>query len=211
MDKKSFILQAIIEEYLKCMEPVSSKQLMDSITIKISSATIRNYFSKLSDEGALSQLHISSGRVPTTLSLINYWADKIDLNNKFKFDSLVQLDEKSALFDIFYVVEINEDNHFVNLINIENNYLLLVFEEFELVLKYNSNYERFLHEFLNHEINELITIAKTLGVFDLASQIENYKNYKNISFGGLKALMCSMIINLAISFGIDSNSARVFL
>ena len=46
----------------------------------IPASTIRVYFKKLSQEGALTQLHVSGGRVPTKSAMQEYWREKIDVN-----------------------------------------------------------------------------------------------------------------------------------
>jgi len=188
MDKKSLILELIIQEYLKCMEPISSKHLMDSISLKISSASIRNYFNKLGDEGSLSQLHISSGRVPTHIALQEYWVNKISAIEEFKYDSIQTLDQRADILDIFYILELSETNYLIDIQNIDNKFILLIFEHFEMVVKYVNTTYRFLDEFKNYEINELISVAKSLGAYDIASEINSFKLHKNLFFGGLNTL-----------------------
>ena len=74
---------------------------MNSISIKISSASIRNYFNKLSQEGALNQLHVSGGRVPTASALAKYWLQRLDLDD-INFNSIDTLSSRAKDSDIFY-------------------------------------------------------------------------------------------------------------
>ncbi len=59
------ILTLIIRAYTQKPEPVSSKFLVDSFEIPLSSATIRNEMAVLEDLGYVSAPHTSAGRVPT--------------------------------------------------------------------------------------------------------------------------------------------------
>lgn len=63
--RKELILGAIVEHYIKTGEPIGSKMLMQNLPISVSSATIRNEMSELSEMGYLEQPHTSAGRVPS--------------------------------------------------------------------------------------------------------------------------------------------------
>ncbi len=62
-ERKEIILKLIIEEYVKTIKPVGSKNLCD--ILNCSSATIRNEMQSLEEEGYLEKTHTSSGRVPS--------------------------------------------------------------------------------------------------------------------------------------------------
>lgn len=64
-DRKYDILYAIITDYIKNAEPVSSRTLEKKHRLGISSATIRNEMVDLEDMGYLIQPHTSAGRVPS--------------------------------------------------------------------------------------------------------------------------------------------------
>ncbi len=64
-DRRSVVLQALVEEYISTGEPVSSKAILDRSNLSVSSATIRNDLAKLESYGFVSQPHTSAGRVPT--------------------------------------------------------------------------------------------------------------------------------------------------
>lgn len=64
-ERKKLVLESVVEEYIKTGEPVSSKAICFNYEIFVSSATIRNDFLKLTQDGYLHKLHASSGRVPT--------------------------------------------------------------------------------------------------------------------------------------------------
>ena len=66
MDKRACrILSAIIDEYIRTGETVSSKALSEKPGIELSSASVRNTMKALEDEGYLCHPHTSAGRVPT--------------------------------------------------------------------------------------------------------------------------------------------------
>ena len=63
--RKEMILAAVVEHYISTGEPIGSKMLMQTLPISVSSATIRNEMSELSELGLLEQPHTSAGRVPS--------------------------------------------------------------------------------------------------------------------------------------------------
>ncbi len=64
-ERERNILLGLVEYYLKTGRPVGSNTLKEAGFGDLSSATIRNYFAHLEDEGYLSQQHSSGGRIPT--------------------------------------------------------------------------------------------------------------------------------------------------
>ncbi|CAM0116983.1 heat-inducible transcriptional repressor HrcA [Rhabdochlamydiaceae symbiont of Dictyostelium giganteum] len=66
--RERFVLIGLIELYLETGKPVGSNTLRENGFSSLSSATIRNYFSKLEAEGLLKQQHSSGGRIPTSLA-----------------------------------------------------------------------------------------------------------------------------------------------
>jgi heat-inducible transcriptional repressor len=72
------VLLGLVDYYIKTGRPVGSNTLKDAGFADLSSATIRNYFSHLEEEGYLVQLHSSGGRVPTNLAYRIYAQDYID-------------------------------------------------------------------------------------------------------------------------------------
>jgi len=64
-DRKKFLLETIIKEYLKTATPVSSGVLVEKYKLDISTATVRNEMMELEEEGYIYQPHTSAGRVPT--------------------------------------------------------------------------------------------------------------------------------------------------
>lgn len=64
-DREQAVLLGLIELFLKTGKPVGSHTLQESGFESLSSATIRNYFSKMEEAGYLKQPHTSGGRIPT--------------------------------------------------------------------------------------------------------------------------------------------------
>lgn len=64
-DRKIEILKTIIQYYTEKSTPISSSYIQKKISLKASSATIRNEMKSLEEEGLLSSVHVSSGKIPT--------------------------------------------------------------------------------------------------------------------------------------------------
>jgi heat-inducible transcriptional repressor len=69
-DRRSQILDLVAETYIHSAHPVASSYVAEKLNV--SSATIRNDFASLEDEGFLQQPHASAGRIPTTLGYKQY-------------------------------------------------------------------------------------------------------------------------------------------
>ncbi len=66
------ILKCIAEEFIETATPVGSETLERKFSLGISSATIRNEMSALTQMGYLKKSHLSAGRQPTSLGLKYY-------------------------------------------------------------------------------------------------------------------------------------------
>lgn len=64
-DRKKRILKAIIKTYMETGEPVGSRTISKYTDLNVSSATIRNEMSDLTDLGYIIQPHTSAGRIPS--------------------------------------------------------------------------------------------------------------------------------------------------
>lgn len=64
-ERQKAILFAVIDEHIKEAEPISSQMICETFDFGISSATMRNEFAALEEEGYVYQPHTSAGRVPT--------------------------------------------------------------------------------------------------------------------------------------------------
>jgi len=64
-ERKTKILEKIIQNYFESGEPVGSRTISKDEDLNVSSATIRNEMSDLEEMGYIVQPHTSSGRIPT--------------------------------------------------------------------------------------------------------------------------------------------------
>lgn len=64
-ERQKFILALVVREYARTAAPVGSRYLVEQYHLDMSSATVRNEMSVLTDQGYLRQPHTSAGRVPT--------------------------------------------------------------------------------------------------------------------------------------------------
>jgi heat-inducible transcriptional repressor len=64
-ERKSKVLQALIEDYVATAEPVGSRTIARKYQLGVSPATIRNEMSDLEELGFLEQPHTSAGRIPS--------------------------------------------------------------------------------------------------------------------------------------------------
>jgi heat-inducible transcriptional repressor len=64
-DRQRLILALVVRDYTETAQPVGSARLVEHFKLDLSSATIRNEMSALTEMGYLRQPHTSAGRVPT--------------------------------------------------------------------------------------------------------------------------------------------------
>ncbi len=64
-DRQKMILNLVIHEYIRSAQPVGSHNLVERFGLDLSSASVRNEMSALTELGMLRQPHTSAGRVPT--------------------------------------------------------------------------------------------------------------------------------------------------
>ncbi len=86
-NRKSRLLNSIIEEYIDSAEPVGSGLIVEKYNLNVSPATVRNEMMELEKEGFIYQPHTSAGRVPTEAGYKFYVGNskkKKDLNSAVK-------------------------------------------------------------------------------------------------------------------------------
>ena len=76
--RERLILFGLVDLYLKSGKPIGSNTLRENGFNTLSSATIRNYFAKLEEEGLLKQQHSSGGRTPTAAAYKLYAEAHLD-------------------------------------------------------------------------------------------------------------------------------------
>jgi heat-inducible transcriptional repressor len=80
-DRKKKILQLVVDDYIATAQPVSSKSITEKYMQDISSATVRSELAGLEEMGFLTQLHTSSGRVPSIEAYKLYVSELMDKSN----------------------------------------------------------------------------------------------------------------------------------
>jgi heat-inducible transcriptional repressor len=76
--RERLVLLGLVELYLETGKPVGSNTLRENGFGNLSSATIRNYFAKLEEDGYLKQQHSSGGRIPTDQAYKAYAAAALE-------------------------------------------------------------------------------------------------------------------------------------
>lgn len=79
------ILEALIEEYIACGEPVGSRTISRRQVTNLSPASVRNVMADLEEQGYLESPHTSAGRVPTDKAY-RYYVDRILCSRNFPVD-----------------------------------------------------------------------------------------------------------------------------
>ncbi len=69
-DRRARILRMVAESYIRTAHPVASARIAEQL--ELSSATVRNEFGALEEEGYLQQPHTSAGRIPTSRGFRSY-------------------------------------------------------------------------------------------------------------------------------------------
>lgn len=70
------VLLAVVREYIRTAQPVSSSHLVEQYGLSCSSATVRNVMARLEELGFLGQPHTSAGRVPQDPAY-RYYVDRL--------------------------------------------------------------------------------------------------------------------------------------
>jgi len=176
VSKRDLILEVIIQEYLNSGEPIGSSELQMKMNIEISPSTIRIYLKKLSDEGALVQLHVSSGRVPTNDALINYWQNRINPTKTLEIDSVDKIESTINDYGLFCIAQKSSREFFREIIEVKDRFLILSFDKNEVVLKYSRQVKGFLSNLIGCEIRELKNISAQVGLYELYDKLHQILN-----------------------------------
>ena len=183
---KEMLRDSIIEEYIRLREPIGSETLKASLKLKVSSATIRNYFKVLMQEGILIQPHISSGRIPTDRAMKIYWRSKLSYLN-FKIKSLQSLQEASRLFGIFVLLRKKSSLKLQSIKKLEEKILVLDFGSDLIAIPFSSAFEKFLNDLIGLGLEEIKNIAHQVMAIDLFNRL-NTINHHQINYFGLNFL-----------------------
>jgi heat-inducible transcriptional repressor len=88
--REKLVLFGLVELYLQTGKPIGSSTLRENGFESLSSATIRNYFAKLEEEGYVKQQHSSGGRIPMALAY-KAFADAFLDKPRISFDEIKEI------------------------------------------------------------------------------------------------------------------------
>jgi heat-inducible transcriptional repressor len=89
--RERLILFGLVELYLQTGRPIGSNTLRGNGFKSLSSATIRNYFARLEEEGYVKQQHSSGGRVPTAIAYKAYAEAFLD-QPRLSAEAMIEID-----------------------------------------------------------------------------------------------------------------------
>jgi len=175
MNKKvESVLNALIYTYLKLNRPVSSSTLKEEANLPYSASTIRNYLQALEKEGLAKKEHISSGSKPSVKAMVDFW--EAVLPESVENIDIDILQQKCIELDIFAYVKMFDNQMLVNVHNYKNKYIILEFENDEVVFKYSDNLYLFLSSLNGLYLNDIKNIFEKYKL-DNIKKLDNLYEY----------------------------------
>ncbi|QKF62816.1 heat-inducible transcription repressor [Campylobacter mucosalis] len=185
ISKRDLILNSIIKAYLSDNSPIGSSELGSRMDVAMPASTIRVYFKKLADEGEITQLHISGGRIPTIVAMRRYWREIFD-DFDFSMPTLeinddLLLKNLCDRLELYCMIFGDFEQELVEILNVNDRFLLLNFSHDEIVLKYDMRVEKFLQNLIGVGLDKLELVSAQVGLSELRAKIRELKRGK-ISF-----------------------------
>ena len=177
-NKRDLILESIISAYLDSNTPIGSSELGERMGVAMSASTIRIYFKRLSDEGALKQLHVSGGRIPTVATMQDYWRARLDFDDEIIIDEGQNLEAVLEDFEIYCMIFSAENEALSEVINHGDRFIILVFGGDEVILKYDLRIFKFLSNLIGISLGDLELASMQIGLRELSTKIRELKNSK---------------------------------
>ena len=178
-NKRDLILNSIIEAYLQDNMPIGSNELGSRMSAAIPASTIRVYFKKLSDEGEITKLHISGGRIPTIAAMRRYWSEIFTISDiNLEINDAEELKKLCDEFELYCMIFGTIDNELLEILNLNNRYMILNFGEDEIVIKFDARMYKFLSNLVGVSLNKLELICSQVGLSELKSKIRELKRTK---------------------------------
>ena len=106
------LLRLVVEEFITTGIPVGSQYLVEEYDLDVSSATIRNWLTRLEEEGYLSHPHTSSGRVPTEKGYRFYLTELME-ERELKRREIEKLKSASRLRSLVKIMSSTVDDSIV--------------------------------------------------------------------------------------------------
>ena len=177
-NKRDLILESIISAYLDSNTPIGSSELGERMGVAMSASTIRIYFKRLSDEGALKQLHVSGGRIPTVATMQDYWRARLDFEDEITIDDGRNLEAVLGDFEIYCMIFSAENEALSEVINHDDRFIILAFSGDEVILKYDLRIFKFLSNLIGISLGDLELASMQIGLRELSTKIRELKNSK---------------------------------
>ena len=177
-NKRDLILESIISAYLDSNTPIGSSELGERMGVAMSASTIRIYFKRLSDEGALKQLHVSGGRIPTVATMQDYWRARLDFDDEIIIDEGQNLEAVLEDLEIYCMIFSAENEALSEVINHDDRFIILVFGGDEVILKYDLRIFKFLSNLIGISLGDLELASMQIGLRELSTKIRELKNSK---------------------------------
>ncbi len=206
MNKKEFLLQTIIKAYLEHLEPIGSIQLKNMYDISFSPATIRGYFKKLGDEGFLAQEHISSGRIPTVNAFKNYWNERLDTDIDDDNIDIQKLETISQNMGISVFIKHIIDDYLQEVINVDDRYMIIVFDTFSISVEYNDALFRFLNDMKLFHIKDLSKVVSQVGAYEVSDSLDGYIISNRFQYFNIKDFL-----SIAVGYSFDDSLIDKYL
>lgn len=224
-DRKKKILQIVVDDYIETAVPVSSKAITEKFNNSISSATIRSELSALEELGYLSQLHTSSGRVPSAEAYKLYVNDLM-IKEKLTIQELnyikaIFLEKSDNIESVFKnaVKVISELTNYTSLgvagndandkiIEIKffrfrpEQALLLLVTDLKL---FKDHYVSVPAEMTNEQLDEASQMMNKLFTGKTFKEVCEMEVDFNESFSGYKTVFLNVIEALKVYFSADSD------
>ncbi len=173
MDKETIILETLISEYIDTNEPISSKYLQEKLDIKISSATIRYYFKKLTQKGYLHKEHLSSGRIPSPVSLKEFWRKRLKQKH-FLLDNMENFEKNTQEEMIFCEYTLFPKTKLVHLENYKDRFMIAQFENGEFIIPFNPKIYTIFDKLVGVNGLEISNICNDLGLVRLSMKLKEF-------------------------------------
>ncbi|PID48215.1 MAG: HrcA family transcriptional regulator [Proteobacteria bacterium] len=171
-NKRDIILEEIIKAYLEENLPIGSSLLNERMGMQIPASTIRVYFKKLSQEGVLTQLHVSSGRIPTRKAMKGYWLRHLDAKEPVFIKDPENFSKIVEDFGLYCSINTLTAERLDEIIEVKGRYLLLILGDEQIVLKYDENLALFLEQIKGASLWELKQISLQVGLHELSEKID---------------------------------------
>ncbi|WP_169974926.1 MULTISPECIES: HrcA family transcriptional regulator [unclassified Campylobacter] len=178
ISKRDLILESIIQAYLSDNSPIGSSELGSRMSVSIPASTIRVYFKKLSDEGAITQFHISGGRIPTTSTMNAYWQSHLNFKDEFLIHNERFLKMLVDSMEIYCMIYGDREQNLEEILRVNDKFLILNFNYDEIVLKFDPRVEKFLNNLIGASLNKLEQISMQVGLNELKNKIKELKRTK---------------------------------